>query len=182
MNAGRPCQRGLRQFVISAVVAFLSSHPAPLCAQTADRLDAQSDAQDARNDALLATPNLATPEPLSNLISTAPGLEQQVPAPQWRFNVLAPLGYTSNAEEISRGGTQSLETSPFGGLSWAAPVANLPLRVTVNATAESDRYRRMCDPGLNIRQRDGRAHARAAGVRFSGLLSEGLVEVARRRF
>jgi len=52
VNAGRPCQRGLRQFVISAVVAFLSSHPAPLCAQTADRLDAQSDAQDARNDAL----------------------------------------------------------------------------------------------------------------------------------
>ena len=138
-----------RRFVISAVVAFLSSHPAPLCAQTADRLDAQSDAQDARNDALLATPNLATPEPLSNLISTAPGLEQQVPAPQWRFNVLAPLGYTSNAEEISRGGTQSLETSPFGGPSWAAPVANLPLRVTVNANAESERYFRASNVDLD---------------------------------
>ncbi len=149
MNAGRPCQRGLCQLVIPAVVAFLSSHPAPLYAQTADRLDAQSDAQDARNDALLATPNLATPEPLSNLYSTAPGLEQQAPGPQWRFNVLAPFGYNSNPEDLNHGGTQTLETSPFGNLSWAAPVANLPLRVTANVNSESDRYFRASDADLD---------------------------------
>ena len=119
--------------------------PAQVFAQVADRLDAQSDANDARNDALLATPNSATPQPPSNLYSTAPGLEQQTPAPQWRFNLLAPLGYNSNAKEINHGGTQTLETSPFGNLSWAAPVADLPLRVTINANAESDRYFRTSD-------------------------------------
>ena len=73
----------LRRFALSAVVASIcASLPTPLFAQAADRLDAQSDAQDARNDALLATPNLGTPEPLSNLYSTAPGLEQQAPAPR----------------------------------------------------------------------------------------------------
>ena len=86
----------------------------------------QGDAQDARNDAALATPNLATPVPLSNLISTAPGLEQQTRAPQWRFNLLTPFGYNSNAEEIARGGTQTLEASPFGSLSWAAPMEIFP--------------------------------------------------------
>ena len=88
-----------RQFALSAVVASLcTSLPAPLFAQVPDRLDAQRDGQDARNDALLATPNLATPEPLSNLYSTAPGLEQQALGPQWRFNLLAPIGYNSNPE------------------------------------------------------------------------------------
>jgi hypothetical protein len=50
-----------REFALSAVFASLcASLPAPLLAQIADRPDAQSDAQDARNDALLATPNQAT--------------------------------------------------------------------------------------------------------------------------
>jgi hypothetical protein len=112
-----------RQFALSAVFASLcASLPTPLLAQIADRPDAQSDAQDARNDALLATPNQATPAPLSNLYSTAPGLEQQAAAPQWRFSLLAPLGYNSNPEELNHGGTPTLETSPFGNLSRAAPV------------------------------------------------------------
>jgi hypothetical protein len=132
-------------FALAAATASISSQPAQVFAQVADRLDAQSDANDARNDALLATPNSATPQPPSNLYSTAPGLEQQTPAPQWRFNLLAPLGYNSNAKEINHGGTQTLETSPFGNLSWAAPVADLPLRVTINANAESDRYFRTSD-------------------------------------
>ena len=132
--------------MISAVAALLCALlPAPLFAQVADKFDAQSDANDARNDALLATPNSATPQPPSNLYPTAPGLEQQTPAPQWQFNLLAPLGYNSNAKEINHGGTQTLETSPFGNLSWAAPVADLPLRVTINANAESDRYFRTSD-------------------------------------
>ena len=139
-----------RQFALSGVVGSLCAVlPAPLLAQVADRLDAQSDAEDARNDALLATPNLATPEPLSNLYSTAPGLEQQAPAPQWRFSLLAPLGYNSNPEELNHGGTQTLETSPFGNLSWAAPVGGLPLRVTVSANGESDRYFRASDADLD---------------------------------
>jgi hypothetical protein len=50
-----------RQFALSTVVASLyASLPTPLLAQIADRPDARSDAQDARNDALLATPNQAT--------------------------------------------------------------------------------------------------------------------------
>lgn len=139
-----------RPFALLAVVASLcASLPGTLFAQAADRLDAQSDAQDARNDALLATPNLATPEPVSNLYSTAPGLEQQAPAPQWRFNLLSPFGYNSNPEELSHGGTQMLETSPFGNLSWAAPVASQPWRVTVNANGESDRYSRASSADLD---------------------------------
>jgi hypothetical protein len=63
--------------VVASFYAFL---PAPLLAQVADRLDARSDGQDARNDALLATPNLVTQEPLSNLYSVVPGLEQQAAA------------------------------------------------------------------------------------------------------
>jgi hypothetical protein len=87
--------------------------------------------------------------PLSNLYSTAPGLERQIPASQWRFNILAPIGDNSNAEEIARMGTQTLETTPFGNFSWAAPVGYLPLRVTVNANAESDRYLRAPDGDLD---------------------------------
>jgi hypothetical protein len=63
--------------VVASLYALL---PAPLLAQVADRQDARSDGQHARNDAHLATPNLATPEPLSNLYSIAPGLEQQAAA------------------------------------------------------------------------------------------------------
>jgi hypothetical protein len=91
-------------------------------AQITDRLDVQSDAQNTRNDALLATPNQATLAPLSNLYSTAPGLEQQAAAPRWGFSRLAPLGDNSKPEELNHGGTQTLETLPFGNLSWAAPV------------------------------------------------------------
>ena len=59
---------------LSTVVASLYPLlPAPLLAQVADWLDA-------RNDALLATLNLATPEPQSNLYSTTPGLEQRAAA------------------------------------------------------------------------------------------------------
>lgn len=36
---------------------------------------------DARTDALLGTPNKATPVPQTNIFSTSPGLEQQAPGP-----------------------------------------------------------------------------------------------------
>lgn len=40
-----------------------------------------SDNPEVRTDALLGTPNRATPVPQSNRFSTAPRLEQQVPGP-----------------------------------------------------------------------------------------------------
>lgn len=118
-------------------------------AQTAGRLDAQSDANDAMNDALFATPNAATPAPLSNLYATAPGLERQIPSPQFRANALLPLGWNSNAEEVNRGGTSTGQWRPVGNLSWAAPVGDLPLRATVTGFAETDRYFRASNINLD---------------------------------
>jgi hypothetical protein len=132
-----------------AAFAALSSLPSQALAQSDARLDAQDDAQDARNDALLATPNLSTPAPLSNLYSTAPGLEREIPSPQFRANFLFPFGWTSNAEEIFDGGVRTGEISPFGNVSWAAPVDALPLRVTATGFAESDRYFRASDVDLD---------------------------------
>ena len=115
--------------------------PTPALAQaTGDRSDAGVDADDARTDALLGTLNLATPEPYGNLYSTAPGAEQRVARPQFRFNFLAPLNFDSNAQEISSGGTQSWGTFPVGNLSWAAPVADLPFRVSLSARSEFKRF------------------------------------------
>jgi len=110
---------------------------APVLAQTGQR---GGDAEDARTDALLGMPSLETAAPLSNLYATAPGLEEQAPAAQWRFNVLAPLTFDSNPELTSQGGTTTLGTSPFAGASWATPVGNLPFRVTVNANLVFNRY------------------------------------------
>ena len=125
------------------LAALLAAPPSPAFAQSA-----QDDAQDARTDAILATPNLATPGPLTNLYATAPGLEQQAPSPQWRFNFLFPFAYNSNAEEV-RGGSQALELSPLGNLSWAAPLGGLPLRLTLNANVNSDRYPQVPDADLD---------------------------------
>lgn len=119
--------------------AFASLSGAAL-AQTSGRRDAQSDAQDAMNNALYATPNRQTPAPLDNLYATAPDLETQIPSPQFRANALLPLGWNSNANESSQSGVQSGQWRPLGTLSWAAPVAALPLRVTVTGFAETERY------------------------------------------
>ena len=79
-------------------------------------------------------------EPYGNLYSTAPGAEQQAVRPQFRFNVLAPLNFDFNAEAVSSDGTQSWGTFPVGNLSWAAPVGDLPFRVSVFARSEFKRY------------------------------------------
>jgi len=101
---------------------------------------AESDAQDARIDAILGMPNYSQPAPLSNLYSTAPGLEQQIPTTQWRFNIVAPFGYNSNAEEIATGGTQTFEYGPVGNFSFAGPLAGLPLRLTLSTFADTERF------------------------------------------
>jgi len=129
-------------FLLAAVVGLIAAGPTSVFAQQVGGgfLDTQSDTLDAIHDAALATPNATTPVPLSNLYATAPGLEQQIRTSQWRVGLLAPLMYNSNAEEIPVGGTPTGMTSPVGNISWAAPLGNLPLRVTVNANGEMDRY------------------------------------------
>lgn len=133
--------QGGRKIAALGLAAAFAHLPILAFAQAAgDRSDPGVDADDARTDALLGTLNLATPEPYGNLYSTAPGAEQQAARPQFRFNFLAPLNFDSNAEEISSGGTSTWATFPVGNLSWAAPVANLPFRVSVNARSEFKRF------------------------------------------
>jgi hypothetical protein len=121
-----------------AFMTWLGAASAQVAGQ--GRLDAQADAQDAMNDALFATPNAMTPAPLSNLYATAPGLEAQTPSPQFRADALLPLGWSSNADELSQGGTSSGQWRPIGNLSWASPLGDLPVRATFVGFAETDRY------------------------------------------
>ena len=123
-----------------AIFIVVSTSSSAIAQAVGDRSDAGVDADDARTDALLGTLNLTTPEPYGNLYSTAPGAEQQAVRPQFRFNVLAPLNFDSNAEAVSSDGTQSWGTFPVGNLSWAAPVGDLPFRVSVNARSEFKRF------------------------------------------
>jgi hypothetical protein len=115
--------------------------PAAALAQAAGgRSDAGTDADDARIDAMLGTLNLSTPQAFGNLYSTAPGEEQQVERPQIRFNVLAPLNFDSNPLELGAGSANSWGTFPVGNLSAAAPVGELPFRVSVSARSEFKRF------------------------------------------
>jgi hypothetical protein len=128
-----------RDLTFPAVLLSLAILPSPLFAQATGRLDAGGDAQDARTDAMLAMPSLVGTEPLSNLYSTAPGLEQQIPAGQARANLILPLGYNSNAEEASEGGTQTGEFSPLGNVSLAEPIG-AAFRFTATGFGDIDRY------------------------------------------
>ena len=103
----RPFPRGAGAWaalVFSALVVSATSAAAQTSAAAlaGSRLDASGDAQDARDDSLLATPNPVTPAPLSNLYATAPDLEAQAPSAQLRANALLPFGWNSNADELSR--------------------------------------------------------------------------------
>jgi hypothetical protein len=138
-------RRLVRLGAAAGVVALLNI-PSPSYAQTVS--SAGSDAEEARNDALFATPNVATPSPLSNLFATAPGLEQQVQTPQWRFNFSAPFAYNSNAEELPDNGTQTLQFGPVVNLSWSAPITGLPLRLTVTGFADTTRFARAPNQSL----------------------------------
>ena len=119
----------------------------PVLAQ-AQRADIAGDAADARNDAVLAMPNLSTPAPLTNLYSTAPGLEEQIPSAQLSAGFFGPLGWNSNPRELSSGGPTSWETTPLGNVSLSAPIG-APFRVTFAGFGELNRYFSASDVNLD---------------------------------
>lgn len=129
----------LRRLAVRSMFALilLGTFSMPAAAQVSD---SQSDGSDARTDAFLATPNYYTPTPDTNLIATAPGLEQQAPRSQFRANVLVPVTYNSNPFALPCCGPSSVEVSPLAGLSWTTPVGDLPLRFTANIRTEFDRF------------------------------------------
>ncbi len=100
-----------RLWRFSALLAPILSLAGPAFAQ-AQRSDSGSDAQDARTDALMATPNLVTPTPQDNLFATTPGLEEQIPAPRFGANILLPFGWDSNPAERAQGGPHVLGDEP----------------------------------------------------------------------
>src|SRR5208283_5168528 len=57
-----------------------------------------------------------------------------------RLNGLLPLNWDSNAEALASGGTQSWGTFPVANLSAAAPVGDLPFRVSVSANSQFKRF------------------------------------------
>lgn len=122
-----------------ALASCLLSLSLPAIAQS--RLsDAGADAQDLRLDALMALPNRQTPGPQDNAIATTPGLEQLTPTPRFTVNLLAPIYFNSNAEEIGSGGTAGAEGSPEIRLSGAGQLGNLPIRLSGSANVEWDRF------------------------------------------
>jgi hypothetical protein len=135
---GRAWRRAQRSAICSVLsLAFLGLFVRPLLAQVND---ARNDGNDARYDALLSTPNAYTPTPQDNLFATAPGLEQQAPRSQFTANGVLPITYNSNPAALPSGGASSAEISPLAGLSWATPVADLPLRFSATLRTEFDRF------------------------------------------
>ena len=122
--------------LLAAILAAFLCLSAPALAQ-AQRSDAGSDAEDARSDAMRATPNLATPTPQDNLYATTPGLEEQVPASRFGANLLLPFGWDSNPAELAHGGPTSWGTSPNGSVSLTAPIGS-NLRFTASGFGEAN--------------------------------------------
>ena len=128
--------RTRRGALIGAAVIFVT----PACAfAQAQRADTASDASEARTDAMFAMPNHSSPAPLSNLYATAPELEAQIPAPRLGINLLAPLGWDSNPEQVQTGGTASWATSPIGNVSLSAPIG-ASFRFTATGFGELNNY------------------------------------------
>jgi hypothetical protein len=91
-------------------------------------------------DAILATPNRRTPVFPDNDLATTPGLEQPAVAPQFALNILTPALFNSNAQAASAGGAKTLEFNPSVRLGWAGELPGLPIRVSGEASLETDRY------------------------------------------
>ena len=141
--------RAVRCAVLALAAALVCAPTLAPAQAVGDRGDAGVDADDARTQALLGTLNLSTPEPFDSLYSTAPGAEQQVARPQIRFNGLAPLNFDSNALAISSGGPQSWGTFPVANLSAAAPIGDLPFRVSVSANSQFKRFFNASDADID---------------------------------
>jgi hypothetical protein len=114
-----------------------------------DRSDAGVDADDARTDAILGTPNLTTPGNYNNLYSTAPSAEQQTVRPQILLNGLVPLNFDSNPLELGSGSPASWGTFPVIDLSAAAALGDLPFRVSVSARSEFKRFSNTSDADID---------------------------------
>lgn len=142
--SGRHAQRSAVRFMLT--LALLGLLVRPLCAQLSG---ARNDGDEARYDALLATPNAYTPTPQDNLFATAPGQEQQAPRSRFTVNGLLPITFNSNPGALPGGGPNSAEISPRVGLSWATPVADLPLRFSANLRTEFDRFPNATDAAFD---------------------------------
>src|SRR5215469_3078445 len=84
----------------------LSALPVVALSATTDRLAAQniaahSDGADARIDAMFGTPERYGVMPQDNVFATTPGLEQQARVQRFTFNILVPIGFNSNPEELN---------------------------------------------------------------------------------
>ena len=128
---------------LGAIIALFAvvSTPSGARAQAAadrsaagDRSDPGLDADEARTDAILGGNNY------NNLYATAPGAEQQAVRPQIRLNGLVPLNFDSNPLELGSGSPSSWGTFPVVDLSAAAPLGDLPLRLSVSARSQFKRF------------------------------------------
>ena len=100
-------------------------------------------------DAILATPNRRTPIFPDNDLATTPGLEQPASTPQFTLNILTPALFNSNAQAVSAGGAKTLELNPSVHLGWAGQIPDLPIRVSGEASLETDRHLNAVDTEAN---------------------------------
>ena len=119
----------------------------PLAAPTgrlaAQHLGAHTDGEDARTDAMFATPYRFGVVPQDNLFATTPGLEQRAHPQRFVFNVLLPFTFNSNPEELNTafgGGTNTAQFSPLAGASFSSQLFDLPFRLTAGVQAEIERF------------------------------------------
>lgn len=121
-------------------------------AQSVASRDARDDAAQARTDAIFATPYARYPAPYNNMFATTSGLEQQARRSEFTFAVLAPISYNSNplAAPADSAATPSAEFSPWAGLSWSAPLFDLPVRMSATVFAEMDRFTQAKAFGANF--------------------------------
>jgi hypothetical protein len=125
--------------------------------------DASADAQQALTDAILAMPGAATVNAQTNEFATAPGLERQVRAPLFGFNVLAPLYFNSNAQSASSGGASALQGSPLAQLGFSSRVADLPLRFSMGVSGETERYANASSANVDFLRINARLQYVSAG-------------------
>ena len=123
-----------------AIVIFAATWAGMAIGQTANSNAGLQGGQDGLFDAILATPNYKTPGLPDSGLTTAPGLEQAAPAPQFTLNVLAPALFNSNAQFLSSGGSKAFEGSPLVRLGWASQLFDTPIRLSGAASFETERF------------------------------------------